>query len=67
MAFGGVAPVPWQEEQVNKKLSGLQADEQAFTSLAQAAFTDATPLEKNGYKVPLVRNVIRQTLADLTA
>jgi len=67
MAFGGVAPVPWQEDQVNQQLSGLQANEQAFTSLADSAFTDASPLENNGYKVPLVRNVIRQTLTDLTA
>lgn len=67
MAFGGVAPVPWQEDQVNKQLSGLQANKQSFSNLAQNAFTNASPLEKNGYKVPLVRNVIQQTLTELTA
>ena len=64
MAFGGVAPVPWMEDGVNRKLSGLAASEEAVAGLAEAAFEDATPLEHNAYKLPLVRNLIKRALLD---
>ncbi len=65
VAFGGVAPIPWQEDALNEQLSGLAVNDQNLEKVVQSAFTDASPLERNGYKVPLVRNVTRQALKDL--
>ncbi|HKJ66525.1 MAG TPA: xanthine dehydrogenase family protein subunit M, partial [bacterium] len=67
VAFGGVAPIPWQEDALNNQLSGLVMNDQNLEKVIQSAFTDASPLERNGYKVPLVRNVTRQALKDLMA
>ena len=65
VAFGGVAPVPWQEEAVNRGLSGLTANEASFGQLAAKAFRGASPLEQNGYKIPLARNLLKRLLLRL--
>ena len=65
MAFGGVAPVPWQEDGINRKLSGLSTNPDSIAGLAEGAFEDAQPLDKNTYKLPLVRNLIKRLLTNL--
>ena len=67
IAFGGVAPAPWQDKTINEKLDGLNISADAFTHLSQSSFTDAEALTMNAYKVPLVRNLMKRLLAQLTA
>ena len=66
IAFGGVAPKPWHIDSLNKNLTGLSTDKDSITAFSKKAFTDASPLEKNGYKIPLVRNILKRILIDLT-
>jgi xanthine dehydrogenase YagS FAD-binding subunit len=65
MAFGGVAPAPWQEDGINRRLSGLSAGPDSIAGLAESAFEDAQPLDQNTYKLPLVRNLIKRLLMRL--
>jgi xanthine dehydrogenase YagS FAD-binding subunit len=67
MAFGGVAPVPWEEREVNRRLLESKTDKDSISALAEFAFQDAQTLPGNAYKVPLARNLIKRLLTDLTA
>ncbi len=66
VAFGGVAPKPWQIDILNKSLAGLSTGEEGIAAFSKKFFNDATPLEKNAYKIPLVRNLLKRILIDLT-
>jgi len=66
VAFGGVAPKPWQIDELNKSLSGLPINEDRITEFSKKYFADANPLEMNGYKIPLARNLLKRILIDLT-
>jgi hypothetical protein len=67
IAFGGVAPTPWQDAGINQKLSGLAISGDSFAQLSESSFTDAQALAMNAYKVPLVRNLMKRLLTQLTA
>jgi xanthine dehydrogenase YagS FAD-binding subunit len=67
LALGGVAHVPWRAEAAEAALRGGPATEEAFAAAADAELRAAAPLRDNGYKVPLARNVIVRTLAELAA
>ncbi len=67
VAFGGVAPIPWQIDELNKNLNGLNATEEELGKFSKQFFKDAVALEKNGYKIPLARNLLKRILLDLTA
>ncbi|MBD3225295.1 MAG: xanthine dehydrogenase family protein subunit M [Caldithrix sp.] len=67
MAFGGVAPKPWMEKTINDALNRMEVTDTNLDSLAQIAFTDALPLAQNGYKIPLVRNLIKRVIRTLNA
>lgn len=62
LVLGGVAPVPLRAEAAERVLVGGAPDEATFTRAADAALAGATPLERNGYKVPLARGLIVQAL-----
>ena len=65
VAFGGLAPIPWQIDGLNKTLPGLSVDEDNITTFSKKYFNDATPLEMNSYKIPLIRNLLKRILIDL--
>ena len=67
VAFGGVAPVPWQIDELNKKLKGQSIKEEDLADFSKLFFKDSVALEKNGYKIPLVRNLLKRILINLTA
>ncbi|HEX2868876.1 MAG TPA: xanthine dehydrogenase family protein subunit M [Ignavibacteriales bacterium] len=67
LSFGGVAPIPWMEEELNKKLQDLALNEESFTQLAQGILKKAEVLSKNAYKIPLLRNITKRILLELTA
>lgn len=68
LVLGGVAPKPWRlsrsiEEEVAK--GGLEADDVA--RLVDGALYEARPLARNGYKVQLVRTLLRRAIIQLSA
>ena len=66
VAFGGVAPVPWRIDELNKKLKGLSIKEEDLETFSKLFFKNAFALEKNGYKIPLARNLMKRILINLT-
>jgi xanthine dehydrogenase YagS FAD-binding subunit len=65
IALGAVAPFPWRAHRAEQALLGRPATEQAFRDAADAELAAAEPLRDNGYKVPLMRNLIVRTLSEL--
>ena len=63
VVLGGVAPIPWRVPAAEQALIGSTPDTATFDRAANAALTDAQPLEQNGYKVPLAQSLVRQALA----
>lgn len=60
--LSGVAAVPWRAEAAEVVLAGAVLDEATVAEAADAATTEAEPLEHNGYKVALVRGVVAEAL-----
>lgn len=65
LALGGLAHVPWRAERAERALRGAPAREGEFARAAEAELEQARPLRDNGYKVPLVRNLIAAVLREL--
>ena len=65
VVLGGVAPIPWRLPEVEKLLTGQRITPQLAAQAGEAAIQGARPLEKNGYKVPLTRNLVKRTVLDL--
>jgi xanthine dehydrogenase YagS FAD-binding subunit len=66
IALGAVAPVPWRARQAEQALLGRPAVAQSFLDAADAELGAADALPQNGYKIPLLRNLITSTLTELT-
>jgi xanthine dehydrogenase YagS FAD-binding subunit len=67
LALGGVAHAPWRAERAERALVGSPAVEEHFRRAAERELEEARPLANNGYKLPLVRNLIVRTLQELTS
>ena len=67
IALGGVAHVPWRAERAEAELRGAPATAASFAVAADAELDPAQPLRDNAFKVPLARNVLVRTLAELCA
>ena len=65
VALGGVAHKPWRAVTAEDVLRDAPATEESFARAADAELAAAEPLRDNGYKVPLARNVLVRTLAEL--
>jgi xanthine dehydrogenase YagS FAD-binding subunit len=65
LAFGAVASRPWRARRAEAALTGGPADAAAFAAAADAELADARPLPHNGYKVPLMRNLVVAVLSEL--
>ncbi|MGN6369492.1 MAG: FAD binding domain-containing protein [Phycisphaerae bacterium] len=65
LTMGGVAPIPWVAREAAASLAGKKLDEETVKNAATMALADASPLEKNGYKVILAQNLIRRALTQL--
>jgi xanthine dehydrogenase YagS FAD-binding subunit len=62
VALGGVATIPWRAEAAETALVGRSLTSDTSQAAAEAAISAARPLEHNGYKVELVKNVVAQAL-----
>jgi xanthine dehydrogenase YagS FAD-binding subunit len=65
IAFGGLAHKPWRAYAAEDALRGEPAGEAAFAAAADAELAHAQPLRDNGYKVPLAKATLVQTLLEL--
>ena len=65
IVLSGVAPVPWRAEAAEKAVAGHALTPEVVASAAEAAVQGAEPLEQNGYKVPMVKGVITESLIAL--
>lgn len=65
VALGSISPVPHQVEAANDFLDGKTLDDATVARAADLILAGATPLEHNGYKVPLAHALIRRALLKL--
>jgi xanthine dehydrogenase YagS FAD-binding subunit len=65
IVLGGVATTPWRCRQAEQVLKGQRLSASVITAAAKAGTSGATPLPDSDYKVPLVRQLIRDALNEL--
>jgi xanthine dehydrogenase YagS FAD-binding subunit len=65
VVLGGVAPIPWRLPEVEKLLAGQRITPELAARAGDQAVVGARPLEKNAYKIPLTKGVVKRTLLDL--
>jgi xanthine dehydrogenase YagS FAD-binding subunit len=62
IVLGGVAPIPWRSKEAEAALKGKRIDARVAQQAADAALAPAKPLERNAYKVPLTKTLIRRAV-----
>ena len=67
IVLGGVANVPVRATEAESIVEGNALDTDLARRSGTAALQGAVALEQNGYKLPLVRNLVAQALLDLAA
>jgi xanthine dehydrogenase YagS FAD-binding subunit len=65
LVLGGVAPIPWRLTAVEDLVRGRTIDEALAAQAGEVAVVGAQPLAKNGYKVTMLRALVRRTLLEL--
>ncbi len=58
----GVAPIPWRSPAAEKAIAGKRVSIETAAAAGEAAADGAAPLSMNGYKVPLVKTVVKRAL-----
>jgi xanthine dehydrogenase YagS FAD-binding subunit len=62
LAVNGVAPYPVRLHRVEQALAGAVTGEETALAAGEMAVEGARPLRHNGYKVPLMRNLVRRAV-----
>jgi xanthine dehydrogenase YagS FAD-binding subunit len=62
IVLGAAAPVPWRAAAAEAVLAGRDVDERAAEAAAVAALAGARLLEKNRYKLPIFKAVVRRVI-----
>ena len=62
IAANGVSARPRRLITVEQVLRGRRPDDAALTEAGEAAIAGAEPLQHNGYKVPLLRNLVKRAI-----
>ncbi len=65
--LGAVANVPYQSAKANQVLENQAPDDALAGKAADVLLAEAKPQSENGYKVPLVKALIRRTVMQLAA
>jgi xanthine dehydrogenase YagS FAD-binding subunit len=65
VVFSGVAPIPWRSQAVEQAITGRALTPEVAAAAAEAGIKGAVPLEKNAYKVPLLKGLITEALLAL--
>lgn len=66
IAFGGLSYKPWRSEEAESALSGATLTRQSYDAAGAAAVRNAHGYGYNNFKIPLARNTLRATLAEVT-
>jgi xanthine dehydrogenase YagS FAD-binding subunit len=64
IVVGGVSPLPYEAAAVEQILIGEPVKESVAEKAAEAAVRDAMPLSKNGFKVPLVKALVKRSILE---
>jgi xanthine dehydrogenase YagS FAD-binding subunit len=67
LVLGGVAPIPWRASAAEQELLGAEVSDALFARAAEAALSDAEPLQHNAYKVSLAKALIQRALTTLVS
>ncbi|MGB6429880.1 MAG: xanthine dehydrogenase family protein subunit M [Candidatus Acidiferrales bacterium] len=62
IVVNGVAPHPWHLKDVEDAIAGKPANEETASMAGQMAIKGAVPLRFNGYKLPLMRNLVKRSI-----
>jgi len=65
IVLGAVAAVPWRSLPAEEAIEGRALSVDTIQAAAQAVVEGAEPLSDNGYKVGLVRKLVREALTEL--
>jgi xanthine dehydrogenase YagS FAD-binding subunit len=65
IALGGVAHKPWRAFTAEGELLGRSAKHEAFREAIDLELRAAKPLRDNAFKIPLMRNLVTETLTEL--
>ena len=65
LAFGGVAPIPWNSNEIDSAFKGIDTSEESLKKVSDNLFSKADILDMNTYKIPLVRNLTKRLLMSL--
>lgn len=66
LAFGGLAPKPWRDAQVEELLTGDVPSEALFNKAADLLLAEAQGFGSNDFKLPLARRTLVSVLTELT-
>jgi xanthine dehydrogenase YagS FAD-binding subunit len=64
IVVGGVSSLPYEATAAEQILIGQSMKETVAEKAAEAAVRDAVPLSKNGFKVPLVKALIKRSISE---
>ena len=67
LAFGGLAPKPWRNAEVEDLLTGEAPSEGLFNKAADLLLAEAKGYGANDFKIPLARRTLVSVLNELTA
>ncbi|WP_288410184.1 xanthine dehydrogenase family protein subunit M [uncultured Sphingomonas sp.] len=67
LAFGGLGPMPWRDEAVERLLVGQAPSDALFGEAADLLLREAKGFGSNDFKIPLTRRTLIATLRELTA
>ena len=62
IVVNGVAAHPWRLKQVEDAITGKPANEATAEMAGKMAIQGAVPLRYNGYKLPLMRNLVKRAI-----
>ena len=62
LVAAAVASVPWRVREAEELLEGERVDENSARAAAERFVRDALPLKDNGYKVEILRELVRRSL-----
>ncbi len=66
VAFGGLAPMPWRDVEVDALLAGAEPSADLFDEAADILLQGAQPQEGTEFKLPLARRALRAVLEEAT-
>lgn len=65
LVAGAVASVPWRVREAEELLEGERADERTALAVAERFVREARPMRDNGYKVRILRELVRRAVLRL--